>query len=60
MFTCIQAEFTCACVISTYIHTETKLHVCGYIFTYMYTKFTVVCTPSLHVCVYIFTYNWRS
>ena len=33
-------------------------HVCWYVFTCMYTRFTVVCTPSLHVCVHIFTYMY--
>jgi len=32
--------------------------VCGYIFTFVYTKFTDVCTPSLHVCVRIITYTY--
>jgi len=42
-----------------YLHIYTqKLHVCGYMFTCMYTRFTVVCTPSLHVYVYIFTYMY--
>ena len=39
----------CLCI---YLHIYTrKLHVCGYIFTYMYTRLTDVFTPSLHVCV---------
>jgi len=38
-----------------YLHIYTrKLHVCGYIFTYMYTKFTSVCTPSTCVFAYIY------
>jgi len=46
----------CLCI---YLHIYTwKLHVCGYIFTYMYTKLTGVFMPSLHVCVHIFTYMY--
>ena len=42
----------CLCI---YLHIYTwKLHVCGYIFAYMYTKFTNVCTPSTCVCAYIY------
>ena len=34
----------CLCI---YLRTCTReLHVCGYIFTYMYTKFTDVCTAE--------------
>ena len=48
----------CLCI---YLHIYTwKLHVCGYIFAYMYTKFTDVFTPSLHVCVHIFTYMYAN
>ena len=42
----------CLCI---YLHIYTrKLHVCGYIFKYMYTKFTGVYTPSTCVCAYIY------
>jgi len=42
----------CLCIYLL-IYTQ-KLHVCGYIFTYVYTKFTGVCTPSTCVCAYIY------
>jgi len=42
----------CLCI---YLHICTrKLHVCGHIFAYMYTKFTDVCTPSTFMCAYIY------
>ena len=42
----------CLCI---YLHIYTrKLHVCGYIITYMYTKSTGVCTPSTCVCAYMY------
>ena len=44
----------CLCIYQ-HIYTR-KLHVWGFIFTNIYTKFTDVCTPSLHVCVYVLTY----